>query len=306
MNLQAVFLKWVQLAGLAALVGPAVVWLVGRRTLAANAQGPQTVSVCPRLRGLAAVGALLLLGAAAAELILHVQELGGLPVAWEYVVGTHIGRSLALRAAVAVVTLAVLRLDGGRWLRWLLPLGLVGASAFGLVSHQDSLGWPALACDFLHTSATAVWAGGLLGLSVLPWRGESRGVLPGTGRDRPWGQMSVPVIAAFSRVATVAVSVVAATGAYVGMANIASVQGLTGSIYGQTLLRKLALFSLLLAAAALDYFWLVPHTRRSGPSGPPADALWLVSFLVRLEALLVLGVILLAALLSSLPPPVGA
>jgi len=308
MDLLAVFLKWLQLAGLAALTGPAVIRLVWRQALTQDDSPAQAaaVSVLPRLSGLAIAGALVLLGAAAAELTLHVQQVGGWPVAWDYVTGTHIGRALGLRAAVALTALARLALSGGQSLQRLKPAALVGAAGFSLVSHQAAVGWPATAGDFLHTVATAVWAGGLLGLSVLPWRGDRRVILPGAGGDRAWSQLSVPVMSAFSRLATAAVLTLAATGAYAGMANIASLQGLTGDVYGQTLLRKLALFALLLVAGALNHFWLVPHLRRSGDSGSPADALWLAAFLVRLEALLVLGVILLAALLSSLPPPAAA
>lgn len=308
MDLVTVLLKWLQLVGLAALTGPAVIRLVWRQAMTQDDSPVQVaaVSILPRLSGLVRAGAAGLFVGAAADLTLRVQRVGGWPVAWDYVTGTHIGRALGLRAAVALIALARLALSHGQSLQWLLPLALVGAAGFSLVSHQAAVGWPATAGDFLHTAATAVWAGGLLGLSVLPWRGDRRVILPGAGGDRAWSQLSVPVISAFSRLATGAVLTLAATGALAGMANIAGLQGLTGDIYGQTLLRKLALFALLLVVAALNHFWLVPNLRRSGPAGPPADALWVVAFLVRLEAVLVLGIILLAALLSGLPPPVAA
>lgn len=77
---------------------------------------------------------------------------------------------------------------------------------------------------------------------------------------------------------------------------------LTGNLYGETLLVKLALFAVLAGVAAVNHFWLIPRLHRSGPAPDPV-APRLLAVLVGFEAGLILAALFFASLLSSLPRP---
>ncbi|MFI6566831.1 copper resistance CopC/CopD family protein [Streptomyces sp. NPDC050534] len=103
----------------------------------------------------------------------------------------------------------------------------------------------AMASSVLHLLAMAVWLGGLTALLVLLHRTEP----------------PAAVVARFSRVAFVSVTVLVVTGVYQSWRGLGSFGAFTGTTYGRLLLAKLAAVVLLLAAAGLSRRWtarLVP------------------------------------------------
>ncbi|MCH5677689.1 copper resistance CopC/CopD family protein [Streptomyces gilvus] len=97
----------------------------------------------------------------------------------------------------------------------------------------------AMVSTVLHLLAMAVWLGGLAALLIQLHRTE------------------VPafVVARFSRLAFVCVSVLVATGVYQSWRGLGSWSALTGTTYGRLLLVKLAAVALLLAAAQVSRRW---------------------------------------------------
>ncbi|MDX3531735.1 copper resistance protein CopC [Streptomyces sp. ID05-39B] len=97
----------------------------------------------------------------------------------------------------------------------------------------------AMASSVLHLLAMAVWLGGLTALLTL----LRLGTLPAA------------VAARFSRLATLSVTVLAVTGVYQAWRGLGTLDALTETTYGRTLLAKLAAVGLLLLAGAWSRQW---------------------------------------------------
>jgi copper transport protein len=157
--------------------------------------------------------------------------------------GTDFGRFVAVRIALlaaAGILLAVLarRTDRPQWTVWvalalgaMLPMTWIGT---GHANADASL--LARLADTIHLAAMATWFGGLTFLAAV--------VLPHTA--------AVPVaevtsgVTRFSRIATMCVGLLAATGAYQALRGVGSVAALAGSGYGRLLVFKLAAVGVLL------------------------------------------------------------
>ena len=144
---------------------------------------------------------------------------------------------------------------------------------------------PLTASDLLHLLAGAAWLGGLLPLAL------ALRVTPPAA--------AAATVRRFSHLATVCVLLLAATASYQGWVMIGSGGGLTGTGYGWTALGKAGLFAVLLAFAARHRFLLAPRLR-GGPD--PAATRRRLACSVTAEATVGLLLVLLAALLASLPP----
>jgi copper transport protein len=159
-------------------------------------------------------------------------------------------------------------------------IGLVLGVALAIVDSQASHAlsaspvWLGFAANTIHNVAMSLWVGGLAALLTLQQETEL-GVVP-------------PVLLArFSRLAGGAVLGLALSGLVLALQHLAAVSSLTGTAYGLALLGKLALVALTLAAAY------------SGRNARPAwQARWW-----RFEVAMLSAVLVLAALLVSLPPP---
>jgi copper transport protein len=230
--------RWLLYAGLALFVGAAATCL-----LALGGRVP-------------AGGAILLRAAAAAGIV----GLCALVWAERALVGvatllplfeTREGQLLlALGAALAVCVGAVVCVD--LWpARWSLAvLGAAGVAAMlvhVLAGHADaSSSWRVVnvAVQWVHMIGIGVWVGGLAWL-LLGIRGMTK-----AGRSA--------AVEAFSRVATVTLVVVLATGAARGLVEVGSVGGLLATTYGITLLIKVAMVAVLVALGAVNHFSRVP------------------------------------------------
>jgi copper transport protein len=142
---------------------------------------------------------------------------------------------------------------------WLVGAGLGGVLLFtnSLNSHaaaaQEGLVL-AIAADWLHLLATAVWVGGLVQLAIaLP---ATLGALPAG----PRGRLLATAIPRFSVVALISIAVLVVTGLYATWLEVGTFDALGGTAYGQALLAKIALLLPLLALGALNMLVLSPRT----------------------------------------------
>jgi copper transport protein len=272
--------KWLLYAGLALFVGAAsTCLLVLRRRVPAGG--------VLLLRIAAVVAVVGLFAMAWAERVL-IGALSLMPL-FETREGQYL---LALGVALVLCILAVVCVD--LWpARWsLLVLGGTGALAVlvhVLAGHADApSAWRILniLAQWVHMCAVGVWVGGLAWLLL---------GIRGMGRDE-----RAAAVEAFSRVATVTLVVVLATGAARGFAEVRTPSNLVHTTYGLTLLAKVGLVVLVVALGALSHYRWVPslktqegaaHRFRLNSGG---------------ELALAAGVLALTAVLSGLAPATSA
>jgi copper resistance protein D len=165
---------------------------------------------------------------------------------------------------------------------WILCAALFLAGS--LMSHAIDFGATAIVFRFVHTLAAGAWAGGLFGY----WVGA-----------RPAGaesHLSIKAGLVLSRVATWSVLILIASGIYLAYEGLGgSLYHLRYSSYGRVLSIKVAVFALVLAVGAYNRFSLIPTIDK-----PSARRTLLRT--VAAESLMLVGVLGLAALLSSTPP----
>jgi copper transport protein len=207
---------------------------------------------------------------------------------------------LALFAAAAAIAIMLDRPERAR--RSIAELlattgALLAAAAVllipGVSGHagQTSPRGVAIALDWVHLTAGSVWIGGLLGLLVL-WRS-----LPAKRRIAGL-TVAVP---RFSNVAIGAVLALIATGIGASILQLPTLASLWQTGYGQSLLVKIALLSAALVLAAVNLLRTRP--RLLAGQEPAAR---LLRRLVGGEAVIVMGAVFAAAVLTSLAPPAKA
>ena len=226
----------------------------------------------PRLRRLAYVGIALLLVAEPVALVAQAASLGAIDSpSLADILGSAFGRVVALRLGAALLLwglLGAIRETRGKGAWAILALGASLAEVDGLAGHTIA-GLPQAAAIFLtavHVAAMAAWLGGFAALVLSLGAAADRRALVGR----------------FGRFAAVSVAVLLLSGALLALVHLRGPADLLFTSYGLILAIKL-----LAVAAALLAAWL--GVRRLNSSRP--------------EALALAGVLALAALLSSLPPP---
>jgi len=179
---------------------------------------------------------------------------------------------------------------------WLAAL-LIGTQAVN--SHAAGaiiLPWVAVLVHWLHTLAVACWVGGIAVLTLTlptalqPYAGEAR-----------W-QALRPVMQRFSRFAAGALLLVISTGIYSATNWFFSPAELT-TTYGSALAYKLLMLGALLFVAALHHVALRPQLLQMMPLQVLFNWAGRFKTSLRLETLLVISSLSLAALLSSTPVP---
>ncbi len=151
-----------------------------------------------------------------------------------------------------------------------------------------------VALDWLHLVSGSVWLGGLIGVLVL-WAS-----LPG-GR-RVAGLATV--VPRFSNAAFASVLVLLGSGIWATVNHMPILAALWQTSYGQVILVKIGLLAVAVLLAAVNLVRTKPRlvaARGQAELGEPAARL--LRRLVGGEALLVLGAVFAAAVLSSLAPP---
>jgi len=306
-GLLEVLLRWLDLVALSLVAGSAAVLAVAVPRVAPADRGPIAMARrwLGRLGLVAGAGAL----ATGVGLLLVQADAAGASVA--AVLATGFGTSWLLRVAVlfAFLGLAMARRSGVARgpVGDAAALGIVGLLAWlqagtGHAATGDAAGQGlrtiALA---LHVGAAWAWAGGVPALVV---------VALATRRQGPAG--SAAARATFRRfwlVATPGLAVVAVSGLYLSGQLVATPAAMLGTLYGQSLLAKVALGGAAAVLGLLNAATLHPSlagllARRRVPVLPIARPAWLRRRLA-LEAAGALGVLLGAALLAASPPARG-
>ncbi len=241
--------------------------------------------------------------------------LSGTKYGWLWL--ARFGLVLALLGALAAAGVAPGRTRQARWSRWAgVALGaglLLALSASGHASAVPGQVALAVAADWVHLLAAALWVGGLLQLAVvLP---PTLLVLDASARRTVLAQ----TVRRFSALAGGAVVALSVTGLYAGVVHVPSWEGLLDTAYGAALSGKLLLIAPLLALGAVNLLVLHPRFVRaarattaattgaaSGAPGrePPDDVTGRRVFhrLVTGEVILAALVLWVTGVLTGLPP----
>ncbi len=240
-------------------------------------------SVQQRLWRLVNMGILLLLLAEGCTLGAQIVSLSTRPLLDLTLLGdvlsSNFGRVMAQRSGAALalwILIGSIQQGQKRALPFALGLGVVLAAIDGEASHvlTSRLPWLALLANTLHLAAMGVWVGGLFALVSL-WKIKELYGLRNT------------LVARFGQLALAAVGELVLTGTVMAWLHLAHLADLSNSAYGRTLVVKL------LALLLPLFFSFI--ARRVRPM--LSTRFW------QLEMLALLGILLLAGILVSLPPP---
>jgi putative copper export protein len=193
----------------------------------------------------------------------------------------------------------------------------MATSLSGHAGDWGDLAMPVL-IDWIHLVAVSVWIGGLFTFGVL-----SRRVVVPHGTEEVTRELAA-IGRSFSRMAAYCVFTLLVAGLFNTLLQVGSLQSLVTTSYGLTLLAKVALVGLILALAAMNRYYFLPllrdpaaansqllvktigrlgGARLTGAGRIEAGVIrrHLRQFM-RLEWILVIVVLAMAALLTHLPP----
>ena len=287
-------LSWLSYLAVACLIGGlafgTLVWHAsyqagGISTAEADAQ------MTSALKRLACAGLLALAALALLSILDQAAQAAGVPfwlAASARILGRFMtgrtARLLALRGIGAILLVPLVRglppAGTGPARRWLLALALSAALllTFSLQTHSsanDPLGGTFL--DWAHLLAMGAWLGGLLPLAVALRMARHGG-----------GIVLTALVPRFSRVALACVAALGLTGLLNALPLVQTVDALTGTTGGRTLMVKAGLFAALIALGAINLLILSPRLRRAGQGAGIG-----LARTVRIE--MALGVLLLLA-----------
>lgn len=208
---------------------------------------------------------------------------------------------LVLVAAVAAATAAGIRpqsarqrVDPGRRSpqfhpSWIAAAGIAAAGTLVTIAARGHAAvgpdaWIAVPAAVAHLASIAVWLGGLTLLSAV--------VLP----RLHMGQTVPRLLQHWSRLAFLSVVVLIVSGEYQGWRQLQPLDALWSTRYGITLLIKLGLVTIAMAAALISQRVVAGRTRHRHTS------IQLLTRSVRLEAIILAGAVAAATVLVSLPP----
>ncbi len=299
--------KWLLYLSLAILVGqfsfativwkPAVGTIVGTQASA--------LQELPGTKTLLEWGMVALLAGLGLSMLVQLGQTTGseLGAPWssnavQLVLGTRLGVIWLARVGLALAAAWFLKSRPAVWKPWAgFAVELAILLSLSLTAHAATESHPAVPvlADWLHLIGASFWLGGLpffyLGLQVV------RG-LDGSLQAR----LGTAFVSRFSTMAMMSVGAIAATGLYSAYQRVGTLDALTTTSYGRTLLVKQFLVAGLLALAAVNRLWLSPRLRPRTGERRRLDAIFDLQYTVRAE--MVLGVLLLVSvsLLTYLPP----
>ncbi len=199
------------------------------------------------------------------------------------------GTGLVSLARMALVGLAIAWLGrSGRVAAGLaLSAVLIGAAA----GHAAGISpWITMPANGIHMGAVSIWFGGLLLLVLTPNR-------PTDGSDA-WTFGAV--VRAVSAVALLSVVLIAASGMIQSALFVGDFAAFTGTTYGRGVLAKWAGLLVLIGFGAYYRLRLIPALEQDSGGH---DRVFRRT--VRLEAIVMLGVVMVAAWLARVSPPAG-
>ena len=205
------------------------------------------------------------------------------PSVWGKVAGSHTASVLLVRAMLVVVLggllLTFAKRAGDVWRGATLAVCVALVLTYSTIGHAYAQ-HPAplwIAVDAVHLTAISLWIGGLLMFAF-----GSSAWLTDPDNER--------IVRRFSLTAMVAVPVIIATGVAQTLKLAGSLDDVTSTSWGRTLLVKVAVVTVLIALGGVSQ-WLLRH---DGPSSLKRTVL--------VEALIGIAVVGLAAGLVALPP----
>lgn len=232
------------------------------------------------------------------------QGFGGLgdPALWRQAIGTPAAATfVAIAGGIVVAWLALSRPSASRprpeWAAAGVAL-LLGALL--IEGHTRTFGppWLVLPADLLHVTTAALWFGGLIGL-----------ILVLIDRDLDAGHAAIAV-GRFSSAALYLVIALAGAAVLLWSRIGQSFSALWSTYYGELVLIKAGLATVVVALAAWNRFRLVPAITAQVATSPPADSGPLRTRLrrsVAAEALILIAVIgITGVLVTQRPEPVAA
>lgn len=276
------------------------------------------------------IGIAVLIASSIADLFVRAMEISGqrllavFPVLPTVVLRTHIGHVWLMRMT-ALILLSLMLTAGRRYrdsrglLLFMLGFAVIVSMSESASGHASDKGDFSVAeiMDCFHLLAASAWGGGLLILSLV--------ILPELARQ---GERIAPLNASvarrFSAIAGVAVGIVAITSFYNAWSYVGSFGAFWKTSYGWTAIAKIFLFSVVIYLGAFNRYVSVPLLQQCSclSSSSPGimeriairffprylcteeKSLILLRFMwsVKVEALLIVGVLLCAALLRHEMP----
>ena len=222
----------------------------------------------------------------------------------EIVTQSAIGSAWIVRmAAMAIATLSALALVRSPLIarNWLLASTAVAITTLVWTGHAGATeGWTGTVhrlSDVTHMLAASVWIGGIAAFSWMLFR-------PVTAQSRVQLLVAHRALNRFSRVGTLAVGLIVATGiinclAIVGFPHFTR---LPLTAYGKLLIIKLLLFGAMLALAALNRWRLTPALGVAISNNDPASAVISLRRSLLAEGGAALAILALVAWLGTLEP----
>ncbi|ELY53495.1 copper resistance protein CopC [Natronococcus amylolyticus DSM 10524] len=310
--------KGLLLVGIIGLVGIPATAAVAAGPVFARAGGSRRAALDGRVGRLLVGAAVLTLASALALGLVRSTSLGPLSVdTVSQFLETPLGQAWLVQLVVAALVTAVVvwHLRGGARRSALAgtfggALALAGTVAWTSHSATAIDRLQGTVVDFVHIVGAGLWIGGLavLALAVVP------AARTGAPADRT--ALVTGAIRRFSVLALGGVTLVVATGFVLASWHVPEADGLVDTVYGLTLVAKLALIAIALGLGGVTRFVLLRRlepsraTDSAGPSRPasadggaaPEDGqLRTIVRSIRLELALLVAVLLLSGLLTSAP-----
>jgi len=166
-------------------------------------------------------------------------------------------------------------------------VALAFASGLSLSGHsgvEPNSTWLSELADWVHLSAAAMWAGGLVTMAVAVWPAAP--------------ELRRTAFVGFSRIAPILIGLVLVAGLFLSIQRLPAVADLWESSYGRVLLLKLSLVGVALTWGAVHHFVVAPRLERGDGGGGRVRRSLLGESLVGMAVLLVAAV-----LVNSAPPP---
>ena len=146
--------------------------------------------------------------------------------------------------------------------------------------------------DWLHLVAGSVWLGGLVGLGL---------TLPGLAGRR---EAAAALVSRFSTAAAAVLAALVLSGAFLAWRIVGSWDALLNDGYGQLLLVKIGVAAFAVAIAAYNRFRLLPRMSTAAGFHDTVDATRALSRTTGVEAVALVGVLLVTGFLTQKSPPI--
>jgi copper transport protein len=295
--------RWLLYIGMMVLTGG-----LGFRLFVIGGDNPRSAEFDTRLSRLFCGAAFLIVIALLAGLALQTRMVTGsfgVSQSMSVLTATSFGPPWLLQVIAALVSFFLMLSAGGavsrfRKAAFWIAFALSIVSMFGpSLSGHARAAWDeyslAILSDWLHLVAGSMWIGGLFMIAFAIARGVGE-------TDRIAAQASLhATIRRFTNIAIPATVLLAITGLYNTWIHVESFSALVGTTYGLVLVVKIAISAVMIVLGGINAFILRPGLVAESHAAADTGEKRLFSS-VRLEMLLAMIVLLLAAILAFLPP----